>query len=179
MARASTGLAQALSGRLVFEGRCLIRGDGQVYHAFSDPSEGGDDWDRTVALLGADYPALTANRSPPSLPEGEIAGPCGRALVISQDTTETSLTLGHATPGATVRVPVEPDRMPDAIADGIPFPIWLRGADGTIEWVNSVYLDLAARPGAGATTRGHRAISSSPTHFRTPQPTTRAGACPF
>jgi PAS domain-containing protein len=141
--------AQAMSGRLVFEGRCLIRGEGQVYHAFSDPSEGGDDWDRTVALLGADYPALTANQSPPSLPEGEIAGPGGRALVISQDTTETSLTLGHATPGTTVRAPADRDRVPDAIADGIPFPIWLRGADGTIEWVNSIYLGLATGHGQG------------------------------
>jgi PAS domain-containing protein len=143
-------------GRLQFEGRALVASDGPARAAFNETEPAGDDWNRAVALLQADFPALDAGRPPSSLPEGRLRSPhTGEILSVVREAGLVTLSLGtddvsdHVPDPAVARMEAaELAAMRDSTGL-LPFPVWVRGADGAVEWVNAAYLLAAADLHAG------------------------------
>lgn len=139
-------------GRLQFEGRALVASDGPVRTAFDRTEPEGDDWSRAVALLGADFPLLDTGRPPAALPEGPLRSPTsGEVLNVRHDGGVVTLTFGEpavAEPApATDRSALSSELA--ALRDAtnlLPFPVWVTGEGGALEWANATYLSMA---GAG------------------------------
>lgn len=144
-------------GRLQFDGRALIASDGPARAAFDRTEPTGDDWARAVALLEPDFPLLDAGRLPASLPEGSLrSSMSGEVLSVHHDGGVVTLTLGE-----------EPDSEPlpeaataasseiaalRAATNVLPFPVWVEGADGALDWANATYLAMSAERDAGVDT---------------------------
>ena len=144
-------------GRLQFDGRSLVASDGPARLAFDETEPVGDDWARAVALLEPDFPALDPDRPPVTLPDGPLRSPrTGEVLTVNREGGLVTLSLGD---DGTARPAADTiERRPEAVAaeamrdatNLLPFPVWVRGADGTLEWVNACYLSIAAGVGTGA-----------------------------
>lgn len=145
-----------MQGRLQFEGRALVGSDGQARAAFGGTEPVGDDWTRTVGLLEPDFPTLDPNQPPSALPEGALRSQrTGEVLTVRQDSGVVTLSLGED-PGADVALEPTGIRMASTeieamreTTDLLPFPVWVQGHDGTLEWVNASYLAMAAGLDAG------------------------------
>jgi PAS domain-containing protein len=149
--RARTG------GRLQFDGRALIASEGPARAAFEGTDPAADDWSRAVALLEADFPLLHADRLPASLPEGTLRSPTsGEALTVHHDGGVVTLTLGGE---ADAEAPAEAAGAAStelaalrAATNVLPFPVWVQGADGALDWANATYLAMSTERDARADT---------------------------
>ncbi len=136
-------------GRLVFEGRYLIASDGGAKEDFARCTAPGDDWARAVALLAPDFPALQAGQPPVALDVPRITSADGRRrMEISRRDGIVTLSFYRETPLEGCRgedAPVEGSELEDlrAVAQGVPFPIWMQDSDGRVTWVNTTYVEMA------------------------------------
>ncbi len=142
-------------GRLQFEGRALVASDGPARAAFDGTEPDGDDWSRAVALLARDFPLLDTGKPPAALPEGPFRSPTsGEVLTVRHDGGVVTLTLGDS-----AAAEAEPEAERSALSTELaslrdatnllPFPVWVTGPDGTLEWANATYLSMGAATGAG------------------------------
>lgn len=148
-------------GRLHFEGRALVASDGAARIAFDGTDPVGDDWTRAVSLLAPDFPELDPESPPYALREGAVRSPrTGDVLTVTRDAGIVTLALGE---DRSAEIGPERSGDPGGVADVeamrdatelLPFPVWIQGPDGTIEWVNGCYLSMVAGldQGAGADT---------------------------
>lgn len=144
-----TGRA-AKEGRLVFQGRSLIGGDGAVKRAFDASIADGDDWDRAVDVLKSDFPALRSARPPIAIDVDLIESADGRRhAVISREDGMVTFSFGRPATtwdGRTPAAPAKPSeiRALRTVTEAVPVPIWICDHSGSIIWVNRAYLDLAS-----------------------------------
>ena len=138
-------------GRLQFEGRALVASDGAARLAFEETDPVGDDWSRAVALLSRDFPALDPDGSPAALPDGALRSPqTGEILRIDRADGTVTLTLGAEASDETEPAREHASREEAGLAamrdatDFLPFPVWVHGPDGTLEWVNACYLFMTS-----------------------------------
>jgi PAS domain-containing protein len=147
-----------MGGRLQFEGRALVASDGPVRGSFDGTEPVGDDWSRAVALLEPDFPLLDAGRPPAALPEGPIRSPVsGETLTVRHDGGVVTLSLGEpvadaveALPSGSPAASAELAALRDA-TNLLPYPIWVAGADGALEWANATYLSMITATDGGDT----------------------------
>jgi len=141
--RAGSGL-----GRLVFEGRYLIAADGGAKEDFARCTASGDDWTRTVAFLGPNFPSLSVDQPPVALELARISSTDGRCRmeIFRKDGI---VTLSFHRQNASDECPNDNTVIEDsghadlrAVAQAVPFPIWMQDAEGRITWVNSTYIEM-------------------------------------
>jgi PAS domain-containing protein len=145
-------------GRLQFVGRALVASDGAARAEFDAADAEGDDWSRTVAMLQHDFPFLDPERPPSRHPAGTFrAALTDDALTIRHEDGLVTLSIGEeaarAEPqgeAATVS-PAELAALRDATSL-LPFPVWVLGADGMLDWANAAYLAMVAERDGGADT---------------------------
>jgi PAS domain-containing protein len=137
-------------GRLVFEGRALVACDGAAGASFDRSEPVGDDWSRAVALLEHDFPTLDPARPPAALPEGAIRSPTtGEVLTVRHEAGIVTLSLDdEPVIGETSSAATEADAAPElaALRDAthlLPFPVWMTGPDGALEWANATCLSMS------------------------------------
>ena len=137
-------------GRLLFEGRALVASDGPAGAAFDRTDPAGDDWARAVALLGPDFPELDRERPPSTLPAASLRSPItGGYLTVRHEAGTVTLSLDHDLPAG--EAPPEPaGDAPapegEALRDAthlLPFPVWMTGPDGELEWANATFLAMS------------------------------------
>ncbi len=137
-------------GRLVFEGRSLIGGEGPVKRAFDASIADGDDWDRAVDVLKADFPSLAEARLPIAIDTDLIESTDGRRrAVIARENGMVTLSFdrpGTRRGGRAAAAPAESSEsgILDTVAEAVPVPIWIRDRSGSVIWVNRAYLDIAS-----------------------------------
>jgi PAS domain-containing protein len=144
-------------GRFQFEGRALVASDGPARAAFDGTEPTGDDWSRAVSLLEPDFPLLDASRAPATLPEGPLRSPStGEVLTVRHDGGVVTLSLGTATdtdpPGDGGHAPSAELAALRDTTSFLPFPVWVLGPDGALDWANATYLAMSAERDAGADT---------------------------
>jgi PAS domain-containing protein len=148
-------------GRLQFEGRALVASDGSARSAFDDTEPAGDDWTRAVALLGPDFPELDAARPPGALPEGLLRSRAtGEVLAIHHQDGVVTLSLDG--PGAadigqeatSARVSATELEALRDVTNHLPYPVWVHGPDGNLEWTNATYLTATADVGPATDAEG-------------------------
>jgi PAS domain-containing protein len=145
-------------GRLQFEGRALVASDGPVRGAFDGTEPVADDWARAVALLEPDFPLLDAGRPPAALPEGPIRSQVsGETLTVRHDGGVVTLLLGEPATDAAEALPSTGPAASSELAalrdatNLLPYPVWVTGADGALEWANATYLAMASATDDGDT----------------------------
>ena len=134
-------------GRLVFEGRYLIASDGKAREDFARSAAAGDDWDRAVSLLAADFPSLDSRRPPVALDVPHVASADGtRRMEISRRDGVVTLSFHRQSPEV---ADDDQDIGRGELADlrtmvrTVPLPMWMQDAEGRVTWVNRTYLDMA------------------------------------
>ncbi len=137
-------------GRLVFEGRALVACDGAAGASFDRSEPVGDDWSRAVAFLEPDFPALDPARPPSALPAGAIrSATTGEVLTVRHEAGTVTLSLdaeaeGGEKPDAAAEAATTPEFA--ALKDAthlLPFPVWMTGPDGALEWANATCLAMS------------------------------------
>lgn len=138
-------------GRLQFEGRTLVASDGSARATFEDTEPSADDWTRAVAMLSPDFPEMDAARPPAALPEGVMRSrTTGEALTIHHHAGVVTLSLDGRDsndPGHDEATPRISHRELDALRDAtnlLPYPVWVLGPEGDLEWANACYLSAVA-----------------------------------
>ena len=145
-ARRGPGGARS-AGRLLFEGRALVASDGAAGAAFDRSAPVGDDWARAVALLEPDFPMLDAARPPSALPSGGLTSPTtGEVLNVCHDNGTVMLSIEPEPPAEPAEAAEGPAPEIAAMRDAthlLPFPVWMTGPDGALEWANATYLAMS------------------------------------
>jgi PAS domain-containing protein len=143
------GNRERYGGHLQFEGRALVASDGAARAAFDATDPAGDDWSRAVAMLEPDFPHLDADRLPASLPDGPLrSASSGGVLTVRHDGGVVTLSLGEsAAEDAAVEALHVASTELAALRDAtnlLPFPVWVLGTDGALDWANAAYLAMSA-----------------------------------